>query len=151
LIVEFLPVLQSTAALQEYACQILLQAFNYHIANISSTSPDASLTLEHIVTLTDMLLAAEDLEEGLSVVKRGQRWVQGRGAEKMWDDFEDDREFDPPGYIRSDEEFAPHPLEIDLRHRLAIIRLRLGNDDEAIVRIALILLIIDSSGRDSQP
>jgi general transcription factor 3C polypeptide 3 (transcription factor C subunit 4) len=84
-----------------------------------------------------MLLALDDLEEALVVIRRGQRWLQGRRDQRSWDAFEDDREYDPPGFSREEEEgeaeFESHPLEIPLRNRLALLRLRLGNDEEASV------------------
>jgi general transcription factor 3C polypeptide 3 (transcription factor C subunit 4) len=139
LIAEFLPLLQSTAAIQTYASEILLTAFNYHLAKIpSSSSLESTLTLEHVITLTDLLLRLDDLEEALAVVRRGQRWLQGRGDQRSWDGFDDDREYHPPGFSKEDDEggiedFEGFGMEVDLRHRLALIRLRMGNDDDATV------------------
>jgi general transcription factor 3C polypeptide 3 (transcription factor C subunit 4) len=82
-----------------------------------------------------MLLASDDLEEALVVIRRGQRWLQGRREQRSWDANEDDREYDPEGLDRGEqtEQAESYPLEIPLRHRLALVRLRLGDDDEALV------------------
>jgi general transcription factor 3C polypeptide 3 (transcription factor C subunit 4) len=90
--------------------------------------------LEHIVPLVDMLIQTEKLEEGVDVVRRGQRWLQGRMEEKHWDVLDDDREYasldDGEG---GDEGNEGNELEVPLRLRLALLRLRLGQDDEAFV------------------
>jgi general transcription factor 3C polypeptide 3 (transcription factor C subunit 4) len=131
-------------------------AFDWHVAKTKPDAPDSTMALEHIITLTDDLTALEQLEEAVLVVRRGQRWLQGRKREKRWDAVDDDREYDPPDFIREDPEDAEgaaekeggaggkqadkdapdvgqHPLEIPLRHRLAVLRLRLGDDNEAMV------------------
>lgn len=131
-------------------------AFDWHVAKTKPDAPDSTMALEHIITLADDLTALEQLEEAVLIVRRGQRWLQGRKREKKWDSVDDDREYDPPDFIREDpedaeagadkegggsskqaEKVAPdvgqHPLEIPLRHRLAVLRLRLGDDDEAMV------------------
>ena len=84
------------------------------------------MSLEHVIALVDILTTVEKLEEAVEVVRKGQRWLQGRVEQKYWDTFEDDREYAPEG-----EE--GHELDIGLRHRLALLRLRLGNDEEAFV------------------
>lgn len=85
-----------------------------------------TMSLEHVIALVDILTTVEKLEEAVEVVRKGQRWLQGRVEQKYWDTFEDDREYAPEG-----EE--GHELDIGLRHRLALLRLRLGNDEEAFV------------------
>lgn len=96
------------------------------------------MQLEHVVALVDLLILHDELEEAVVIVRRGQRWLQDRKAQRQWDALEDDREYDPPGLQReigeagmeANEGFA---LDINLRHRLGLIRLKLGNDDEAMV------------------
>lgn len=123
-----------------FASQIFRSAFDYHIERFSSPEdqrPDEpnTLALEHVVILADMLLASDDLEEALVVIRRGQRWLQGRREQRSWDANEDDREYDPEGLDRGEqtEQAESYPLEIPLRHRLALVRLRLGDDEEALV------------------
>lgn len=126
------------------AAQILRRAFDFHLRHFLSPSDQSgtepnTLRLEHVIALADMLLQSDKLEEALTIVKRGQRWVQGRKEQKEWDRYDDDREYDPPGVVRDgnekeDDESEGFKLDVNLRHRLALIRLRLGDDDEAMVR-----------------
>ncbi len=124
---------------------VLRAAFDFHIdrfngPNDSSPAEANTLRLEHVTILTDLLLQQDKLEEALVVIKRGQRWVQGRKEQKSWDNMDDDREYDPPGTARDgggedtegSEGFA---LDTNLRERLALARLRLGDDEEAMVRV----------------
>jgi len=71
--------------------------------------------------------------------------LQGRGDQKYWDTFEDDREY------AVDTEEGGNELDIGLRHRLALLRLRLGNDEEAFVSIFMqnLVLMIGSHRRDT--
>ena len=139
---DFYPLLQTTGQ-TPLATAIMREAFDHHFERFRG--PDDrpenepnTMQLEHVVAFTDLLLAMDKLEEALLTIRRGQRWLQGRKAERHWDGFEDDREYDPPGTQREDmEEDGEGPegfsLDTNLRHRLALVRLRLGNDDEAMV------------------
>jgi len=141
LLQEFYPLIQDT---RQYAfgAQAYRNAFDYHLETYPGPpDPDDddsdageegqesnTMELQHILCLVDMLLQIEKLEEGVDVVRRGMRWLQGRGEQKYWDIFDDDREYttDP----KAEEAFD---LDIALRHRLALLRLRLGNDSDAFV------------------
>lgn len=101
-----------------------------------------TLKLDHIVTLVDMYTRADNLEDALLVLRRGQRWLSGRRSEFWWDSREDDKEYDPPGFSRDpeeaeevedDSERGGNPIETVLRLRLAMIRLKMGQDEEAAV------------------
>ena len=89
--------------------------------------------IEHIVPLVDMLIQIEKLEEGVDVVRRGQRWLQGRMEERHWDVLEDDREYAVIGDEDGGGGDEGNELEITLRLRLALLRLRLGQDEVAFV------------------
>ena len=97
------------------------------------------MQLEHVIMLADDLIQLDNLEEAVSTIRRGQRWLQERSDQKQWDSFDDDREYDLPGTQRGEEgedgaePLEGYPLETPLRHRLALLRLRLGDDDEAMV------------------
>lgn len=115
-------------------------AFDWHLTRTSPDSPDCSMNLQHIILLVDDLIAMEQLEEAVMIIRRGQRWLQGRKSEVKWDTFDDDREYYPPGYVQGetgdqegDAEREGYPLETPFRHRLAKLRLRMGDDDEAMV------------------
>lgn len=106
-------------------------------------SPEPNtMTLENVINLSDLLIKLDELEEVVVVIRRGQRWLQGRRDQKQYDLMEDDREYDGPlvtrvekGKEKEDEERERHPLDISLRHRLALVRLKLGMDDEAKVSL----------------
>lgn len=138
-----------------FAAQAFRAAFDYHYSTFASPD-DASaralggggsaiLGIEHVVVLVDLLLQLESLEEALLIARRGQRWIQGRKSQKGWDSIvDDDREYDPPGYDRDAPpvdfvdkaaQMEGHELDLNLRHRLALIRLRLGHQAEAMVRV----------------
>ncbi|EJT97237.1 TPR-like protein [Dacryopinax primogenitus] len=92
--------------------------------------------------LADLQISVGNLEGAIQTVKSGARWLQNRSNESFWDLIEDDREFDPPGFTREavegQEEDQPpgyHPLPFELRHRLAIARLKGGNDAEAEIHV----------------
>jgi general transcription factor 3C polypeptide 3 (transcription factor C subunit 4) len=133
---------------QSLAASTLREAFDYHIERFNGEGENPkdepnTMHLGNIVALTDLLLQLDKLEEGLVVVKRGQRWLQGRRDQRSWDSIDDDREYDPQGSAREAEGedmegFEGFALDTALRHRLALIRLRLGDDDEAMVRRPLL-------------
>jgi general transcription factor 3C polypeptide 3 (transcription factor C subunit 4) len=139
---EFYPLIIQTNQLA-FGQSAYRNAFDYHYETFAGPSHlsddrdenDASddeedegntMALEHVMALVDILTLTEKLEEAVEIVRKGQRWLQGRVEQKYWDTFEDDRE-----YALEGEE--GHDLDIGLRHRLALLRLRLGNDEEAFV------------------
>lgn len=104
----------------------------------------ASMKTAHILQLADDLEIVGQLEEAVVVIRRGQRWLQDRHADRKWDSFEDDREYDPPGVGRDDdgnaieigpdgEDVETHSMDTAFRHRLAMLRLKLGDDEQAMV------------------
>lgn len=75
-------------------------------------------------------------QTAIHVIRRGARWVDGRLPESdAYDTLADDREFDLPG--RRKDGYEPveyHGLDVNLRERLAVARLRLGDSEESAVR-----------------
>jgi general transcription factor 3C polypeptide 3 (transcription factor C subunit 4) len=127
-----------------FGADALRTAFDWHTETFFGPNDTASpenntMTLENVINLADLLLQLDELEEAVVVIRRGQRWLQGRNNERQWDVQEDDREFDPEGLVREgeggeeEEGVAIHPLDVNLRQRLALVRLRLGHDIEANV------------------
>ena len=120
--------------------RILFQeAFDYCKANnpgATEPSGNAEFGLLQIIALADFYNNAGEYRTAVSVVRQGARWLDGRLSEcGMWDDLADDREFDVEGGIR--DNYMPsqiHTLDVNLRHRLAVSRLRLGELAEAEVR-----------------
>ncbi|WWC86899.1 uncharacterized protein L201_001778 [Kwoniella dendrophila CBS 6074] len=134
--------------------QIMREAFDWHFKMFQSSNDHSridlvgpnTLTIERIIELVDDLLVLDDLDQALEIVRRGQRWLQGRKLQKNWDNFDkDDREFDPPQTSRYNpetkemEENEGFELHVQLRHRLALIRLRLGDNEEAMIHVNEIL------------
>lgn len=104
-----------------------------------------NLDLWHdIGVFVEMFASTGRYSEAVKELKSLARWLVGRGAERVWDTWqEDDREWDMDDARRSQlpEGYAvPEPLDVhiktlplDLRARLAIYRFGLGQPDEALV------------------
>ena len=65
-----------------------------------------TMSLEHLIAFVDLLLEQDQLEEAVDVIKKGQRWMQGRIRAEPGDwagtEAEDDREYDPQDHVRPD-------------------------------------------------
>ena len=167
LLTEFLPLYKTSKVQKQNGIKALREAWQYHLDTFDGPRdqgpaigtgdeeddvtqeeqrPTNTMRLDHVLTFIDLLLEMDQLEEALDVIKKGQRWLQGRyrHAEGDWagTEMEDDREYDPPDLIRSDaiehkndqdDAKKRWPLMASFRHRLALIRLRLGHIEEANV------------------
>ncbi|OCF32590.1 hypothetical protein I317_00359 [Kwoniella heveanensis CBS 569] len=157
LVMEYHGVLVDTNQ-RSYVANVLREAFDWHVDTFTSPSvavyggQENTMNLERIVELVDDMLILEDLEQALEVIRKGQRWLQGRRDQREWDRREDDMEYDPPDTQRAqskkkkkqDEELEGNkgfPLDVQLRHRIALVRLRLGNDEEALIHVNQILTL----------
>ncbi|CAN3359493.1 transcription factor tau 131 kDa subunit [Diutina catenulata] len=79
---------------------------------------------------------------GINVIKVVSRWMQHRTQEKWWDDADDDAEFDQDRRFMALERLSStqrqealqkdYSLHIDIRYRMGIFRLELGQKDEAL-------------------
>jgi len=96
----------------------------------------------HIIALADFLIAMEQYDQAIQVVRSGARWLQGRRHEIHFDSASDDREFDADGIVRVDEERllagegpkpSIHHLDVNFRQRLAHARIRSGDVKEGRV------------------
>ncbi|UZJ52356.1 hypothetical protein CBS101457_001676 [Exobasidium rhododendri] len=108
----------------------------------ADVGPDLGNTYDsnEVVTLADLLLRDGRPQEALHTIRRGARWLDGRGFEGFWDDvLADDREFDESREETEDREstygrrveLAPvHYLEPEFRFQLAMARARLGDSKE---------------------
>lgn len=113
----------------------------------TSQSMRARQTLWHDVGIYAELFAlASRCEDGVRELRVLSRWLVGRQLESYWDNFHtDDREWDATDDRRSSvPEFSSRSskpahygaaLPLDLRIRLAIYRLRIGHELEALVRM----------------
>jgi general transcription factor 3C polypeptide 3 (transcription factor C subunit 4) len=114
--------------------------------SVSIISPFAQM---EVLCLTDLYNTLGQHERAIKAIKRGCRWLQGRGAEKFWDVCEDDREFDSiesvdnagtvggETYRDREGDVRPgwYPLDVNARHRLAIARIKMGDIVEGRVGI----------------
>lgn len=55
----------------------------------------------NLLVLADLYNTLGDFDNAVWVIKRGSRWLQGRGDQRYWDLLEDDREFDIEGFNRA--------------------------------------------------
>lgn len=102
------------------------------------------LTWDHVTTYIELLFHLKEYSEALGRTRTLSRWYLGRKEETCWDTFDDDREWDGaderrcdvPGFVPG--KYAPDSygssLPLRLRTKLAICRLRLGQQEEAMVR-----------------
>lgn len=93
-----------------------------------------------VIVLADFYNSVGDPEAAIRTIRKGARWLQGRGDQRWRDAEVDDREFDEEGFRRSDNTVAgttraSFPLDVNLRHRLAVARLVLGDHEEGLVSI----------------
>ncbi|KAJ1932023.1 transcription factor TFIIIC subunit tfc4, partial [Linderina macrospora] len=79
-------------------------------------------------------------EDAISAIKRGARFIQGRGNELQWErvEIEDswDAEYNAPSADAPDG--AGHELPVELRAKLGQCRLLLGQTDQAHVHLAVV-------------
>lgn len=99
--------------------------------------------LIHILVLADSYNSIKKYHNAITTIRRGSRWLQGRGSQSYWDACEDDREFDIVGsvVVRSGT-VAPgmYELDINARHRLAVSRIKVGDIEEGQVRLSGLVL-----------
>lgn len=135
------------------AIEVLQAAFNHYQRTWSHGPPGANVADQdqpffhdfHIIALADFLIATEQYDQAIKVIRSGARWLQGRRHEMHLDSASDDKEFDADGIIRVDEErllagegskSGTHRLDVNLRQRLAHARIRSGDVKEGRVRLS---------------
>jgi len=96
----------------------------------------------HIVALADYYLHLHYYDKAILTIRNGARWLQGRRMEIHWEGLPDDREFNlDPGLRKGDGLLSGgpgagsgmHPLDVNMRHRLARARIKMGDHDEGKV------------------
>ena len=104
--------------------------------DVGQEIPGGGFDLMHILVLADSYNSIKKYHNAITTIRRGSRWLQGRGPQSYWDACEDDREFDVIGsaVIRSGT-VAPgmYELDINARHRLAVSRIKVGDIEEGQV------------------
>ena len=137
------------------ACATLLQdALTYYIAmhpsgqakdNVSGLIiPGGGFSRMDLLLLADLYNVLGQYEKAIETIRRGTRWLQGRGDQKYWDLCEDDREYDRDDWpARSNFGEGGSVLagnfELDpnARHRLAVARIKMGDVEEGKVSFFL--------------
>lgn len=104
---------------------------------------DTSFGLMELLVLADTYNGTGAHEKAIKTIRAGCRWLQGRADQKYWDTFPDDREYDPPDFVRINglETIRQgfFPLDVNARHRLAIARLKLGDVNEGRMHANIVL------------
>lgn len=102
----------------------------------------------HIVALADYYLLLQYYDKAILAIRNGARWLQGRRMEIHWEGLLDDREFHLDPGPRSGggplsggpgSRSGMHPLDVNMRHRLARARIKMGDHDEGKVSVPLLL------------
>ncbi|KAK8091955.1 RNA polymerase III transcription factor tfiiic [Apiospora hydei] len=110
---------------------------------LGSHDPNLPLTWDDFIMYIELLHHLKQWEDVISQTKLYARWLLGRRDESFWDSIQDDREWDNYDHRRNEmiPDYAPgkHPMEsyglglpLRLRAKLAICRLHLKQDDEAM-------------------
>jgi general transcription factor 3C polypeptide 3 (transcription factor C subunit 4) len=116
--------------------------------------PGGGFGMLELLALADTYNALGNAKAAVNVIRRGERWLQGRAAQRFWDVCEDDREYDLPitatdgifsacgagigsgstevsaDQRKGDVQPGFYPLDLNARHRLAIARIKLGDIEE---------------------
>ncbi|KAI0269808.1 TPR-like protein [Gloeopeniophorella convolvens] len=106
--------------------------------------PGGGYGLMEILVLADLYNTLGDHEKAIHVIRSGCRWLQGRGAQKLWDSCEDDREYDESDWRAGnarERELLPgkYPLDVNARHRLAVARIKTGDVKEGVAHANIVL------------
>ena len=98
-----------------------------------------------ILVLADLYNTLGEHGKATQTIKRGCRWLQGRGSQVFWDKVEDDREFDVAD-MKLERSVAEgqvaagmYLLDVNARHRLAISRIKMGDIAEGKVSLVVFL------------
>ncbi|KAJ7263136.1 hypothetical protein B0H12DRAFT_1103519 [Mycena haematopus] len=114
--------------------------------------PGAGFALLEILVLADLYNTAGEHERAIDVIRKGIRWLQGRGEEQgYWDLCPDDREYDcenadivrgGEAVFDDDDEVVDQgyfELDVNARQRLAIARIKLDDIEEGKMHTAIVL------------
>lgn len=143
---EMTILLASTGKRDSYKPDSAINWYYRAFAHFRANGIDNSYPLEwqDISIFTGLLAYVECTKDALYELKSLARWLLGRYSEDFWDDWQDDdREWDVDNVRRTGfEDFrdGKYPelsygsgLPLDLRTKLAVYRLKLGDLDEAQV------------------
>lgn len=96
--------------------------------------------------LAELYIRQGTFSQGLNLLKQTARWLQGRTDETFWNRAVDDSEFDTSRSSNPElrklpriKQLRPYDLPIDIRVKLGIFRLRMGQMDEAASQFNFLL------------
>jgi general transcription factor 3C polypeptide 3 (transcription factor C subunit 4) len=137
----------------EAALPSAIEAYSRYFAIARANTADyADPALWHDINIyVELYASLNRFQDAVHELRALSRWLVGRASEHYWDQWQsDDREWDIDNDRRSqDSNFAVEnadmrlygsALPLELRVRLAIYRIRLGDTDEAFVRTTHSLL-----------
>ncbi|CAK5261855.1 unnamed protein product [Mycena citricolor] len=104
--------------------------------------PGGGFGLMELLVLADLYNTVSEHRPAVEVIRRGCRWLQGRGDQRYWDACDDDREYDLESFKRVvDEGPQPgfYPLDVNARHRLSVARIQMGYTQEAKFHTSAVL------------
>ncbi|CAK5274676.1 unnamed protein product [Mycena citricolor] len=104
--------------------------------------PGGGFGLMELLVLADLYNTVSEHRPAVEVIRRGCRWLQGRGDQRYWDACDDDREYDLELFKRVvDEGPQPgfYPLDVNARHRLSVARIQMGYTQEAKFHTSAVL------------
>lgn len=107
-----------------------------HYRQESPDDTEGSFGFAELMFMADLYINERRYSTAIDAMRKGIRWLQGRGLALEWDRLTDDREFDIDDSRRKkDKDIANLPsggdFPIDLRVALGICRLKLHQPDEA--------------------
>ncbi|KAJ2794572.1 transcription factor TFIIIC subunit tfc4, partial [Coemansia guatemalensis] len=116
----------------------------YFMANPTKTVPMEELggySYNDLNMAVELRLLRREYEQAIVDIKRGARFIQGRGRESQWEDEEVADEFDTEYKLNDDGSDCntDNMLPIELRTKLGQCRLMMGQEDSAKIHIDSLL------------
>ncbi|KAG8882395.1 transcription factor TFIIIC subunit tfc4 [Tulasnella sp. 331] len=128
---------------------VYVSALNFFEQTMPDGPPNTEDSMDFrllLITLADFCNTIGEHEQSIATIRNGTRWMDGRANQQYWATMPDDREFDPTGYVRtmSSNEATSRPqgffsLDVNLRQRLAVARLALGDLEEGQLHGRIVL------------
>lgn len=123
-----------------------IEFYNRSVEFFKSTgNPDMGFGWSELNIFAELYCMEKDWAKAIQTIKSLGRWLYGRASETYWDQINgDDREWDEDDRPRRClvREFEPgrfpkesYTLPLELRVKLGLCRLRIGNEEEALVRV----------------